>query len=100
MKRMDGSSTSGALPMTFVESYGPWAVIAGASEGVGASFAAAVAREGVNVVLVPRRQGVWSEVAARIREESRVDARAVVVDLASPGAMETVAEVTRDLEVG
>jgi short-subunit dehydrogenase len=86
--------------MTFVESYGPWAVIAGASEGVGASFAAAVARDGVNVVLLARRQGVLDEVAARIREESGVETRAVAVDLAEPGAMESVVDATRDLEVG
>ncbi len=86
--------------MTFVESYGPWAVIAGASEGVGASFAAAVAKEGVNVVLLARRQGVLDEVAAQIREKSDVEARAVAVDLASLEAMETVADATRDLVVG
>jgi short-subunit dehydrogenase len=86
--------------MTFVESYGPWAVIAGASEGVGASFAAAVAKEGVNVVLLARRQGVLDEVAVRIRDESGVETRAVAVDLASPSAMGTVTDATRDLEVG
>jgi short-subunit dehydrogenase len=86
--------------MTFVESYGPWAVVAGASEGVGAAFAAAVAREGVNVVLLARRQGVLDDVAARIRDESGVETRAVAVDLAAPSAMETVADATGDLEVG
>jgi short-subunit dehydrogenase len=86
--------------MTFVESYGPWAVIAGASEGVGASFAAAVAKEGMHVVLLARRQGVLDEVASQIREESGVEARTVAVDLASPDAMETVVDATRDLEVG
>src|ERR1700722_10121124 len=86
--------------MTFVESYGPWAVIAGASEGVGASFAAAVAQEGVNVVLLARRQGVLDEVAAGIRAESGVEARAVAVDLAAPTAMETVADATSDIDVG
>jgi uncharacterized protein len=86
--------------MTFVESYGPWAVIAGASEGVGASFAAALAKEGMHVVLLARRQGVLDEVASQIREESGVEARTVAVDLESPDAMETVADATRDLEVG
>jgi short-subunit dehydrogenase len=86
--------------MTFVESYGPWAVVAGASEGVGAVFAAAVAKEGINVVLLARRQGVLDEVAARISDESGVEVRAVAVDLASSGAMETVADATRHLEVG
>jgi NADP-dependent 3-hydroxy acid dehydrogenase YdfG len=40
--------------MTLVESYGPWDVVAGASEGVGSAFATAVAKEGVNVVLLAR----------------------------------------------
>ena len=86
--------------MTFVESYGPWAVVAGASEGVGAKFAGAVAQEGVNVVLLARRQGVLDEVAAVIRAESGVEARAVAVDLAAPSAMETVADATSDVDVG
>jgi uncharacterized protein len=86
--------------MTFVETYGPWAVVAGASEGVGAGFAAAVAKEGVNVVLLARRQGVLDDVAARIRDESGVETRAVAVDLAAPSATEAVADVTRDLGVG
>ncbi len=86
--------------MTFVESYGPWAVVAGASEGVGAAFAAAVAREGVNVVLLARRQGVLDEVAAAIGAETGVETRSVAVDLAAPSAMETVAAATSGLEVG
>jgi short-subunit dehydrogenase len=63
-------------------------------------FAAAVAKEGINVVLLARRQGVLDEVAARISDESGVEVRAVAVDLASSGAMETVADATRHLEVG
>jgi short-subunit dehydrogenase len=86
--------------MTFVESYGPWAVVAGASDGVGAAFAGAVAKEGVNVVLLARRQGVLNDVAARIGDESGVEVRAVAVDLAVPSAMEAVADATRELEVG
>jgi short-subunit dehydrogenase len=86
--------------MSFVESYGPWAVIAGASEGVGASLAAAVAKEGVHVVLLARRQRVLDDVAGRISDEFGVETRAVAVDLASPDAITTVADATRDVEVG
>ena len=53
--------------MEFVEKYGPWAVVAGASEGVGAEFAEALAGRGLNVVLIARRQAALDEVAARIR---------------------------------
>jgi len=43
--------------MSLVERYGPWAVIAGGSEGVGVSFARALATEGVNLVLLARKPG-------------------------------------------
>jgi short-subunit dehydrogenase len=86
--------------MGFVESYGPWAVIAGASDGVGATFAREVACRGVNVVLLARRQGVLDDVAASIRAEGRVEARAVAVDLAAPDAMARVRAATDGLEVG
>jgi len=86
--------------MDFSEQYGPWAVVAGASEGVGATFASAVAARGLNVVLLARRQQVLDEVAAAIEAEHGVRARAVAVDLAEADAADRVAEATADLDVG
>jgi short-subunit dehydrogenase len=86
--------------MDFATKYGPWAMVAGASDGVGAAFAAAVARRGVSVLLLARRQAALDEVADQIRAESGVEVRAVAVDLAKPSAMATVAEATDGLEVG
>jgi len=60
---------------TFVDRYGPWALVAGASDGVGAAFARAMAERGLNVVLLARRQGLLDEVAAGIRAESGVETR-------------------------
>ena len=48
----------------FREKYGPWALVAGASDGVGAAFAEGLAERGVNVVLLARRQAVLDQVAA------------------------------------
>ena len=48
----------------FATKYGPWALVVGASDGVGSLFAERLAHEGVNVVLVARRQHVLDEVAA------------------------------------
>ncbi len=50
--------------MTFAEHYGPWALVAGASEGVGAAFAEGLAERGVDVVLLARRKAVLDDVAA------------------------------------
>ena len=46
--------------MTDLKAYGPWAVIAGGSEGVGAEFAALLAEGGVNLVLSPASLTRWS----------------------------------------
>lgn len=84
----------------FADRYGPWALVAGASEGVGAAYARAMAERGLNVVLLARRQGVLDKVAAAIRADTGVETRAVAVDLATHDAMATVVDATSGLDVG
>jgi short-subunit dehydrogenase len=86
--------------VTFADKYGPWAVLAGASEGVGAAFAEAVAERGVNVVLLARRQTLLDEVATGIRSRTGVQTRTLAVDLAEPTATAAIVDITSDLEVG
>lgn len=86
--------------MEFKEKYGPWAVIAGGSDGTGSAFARAIARRGVNLVLVARREDVLTETAEQIRAELGVEVRTVVQDLAAPDAATAMAAATSDLEVG
>ncbi|BBX03738.1 short-chain dehydrogenase [Mycolicibacterium moriokaense] len=82
------------------EKYGPWALLVGASDGVGALFAERLASEGVNVTLVARRQHLLDEVAQGIRERTNVETRTVAVDLIDPDASHRVIEATDDLEIG
>ncbi len=87
--------------MEFAERYGPWAIVAGASEGVGSAFAEAVARRGCNVVLLARREHVLDEIADGIRSVSPgAHVRRLAVDLAEPGAAASVLEATAHLEIG
>ncbi|OBG96634.1 short-chain dehydrogenase [Mycobacterium sp. E3251] len=86
--------------MTFAAKYGPWALVAGASDGVGAAFARALAERGINVVLIARRQALLDEVAAEIERETAASTRALAIDLAEPGAAAAIAAATSDLEVG
>lgn len=80
----------------FTERYGPWAVIAGASEGMGAQFAKQCAERGLKVVLIARRQAVLEELAATLKTETRC----LPLDLATPEAAARIADFTRDLDVG
>ena len=84
----------------FAGRYGPWALVAGASDGVGAAYARAMAERGLNVVLLARRQPVLDEVAAAIGADTGVETRAVAVDLAQTDAMDRIVDATAGLDVG
>ncbi len=84
----------------FAARYGPWALVAGASEGVGVAFARGLAERGVNVVLLARRQHALDQVAASIVAATGVDVRTLAVDLVDDGAMASIVAATADLEVG
>ncbi len=80
----------------FADKYGPWAVVAGASEGVGASVARLLGERGVNVVLVSRRQAVLDDVAATVPTETRT----VALDLSQEAAHASLTSAVDDLDVG
>ncbi len=85
---------------SFRDQYGEWALVAGASEGLGAQFAAQIASRGVNLVLIARRATPLREVCEAISAEHGIEARPVAVDLADPNAVLEVAKATDGLEVG
>jgi uncharacterized protein len=82
------------------ERYGPWAVIAGGSEGVGTCFARRLARAGINLVLLARKAEPLAETARELRESSSVEVRTVQVDLTQPDMLERIRAATDDIEVG
>jgi uncharacterized protein len=86
--------------VTFATKYGPWALVAGASDGVGAAFARGIAERGVNVVLLARRQAVLDQVAAEIESTTPASTRTLAVDLAKPGAASEIVAATGDLQIG
>jgi len=84
----------------FAQTYGQWAVIAGASEGIGASLADQLASRGLDLVLIARNEALLEQVATRARDEHGVQAHAVVQDLTDPDVTARVAEATAGLDVG
>jgi short-subunit dehydrogenase len=80
--------------------YGGWALVAGASAGLGAAFAHESARLGFDVVLLARRAEVLAETASTIRETYGVRTRCIVADLAQDDIGDVVATETGDLDIG
>lgn len=86
--------------MDFKQRYGPWAIIAGASEGTGREFARQVAARGVNLILIARREGPLRTLAEEIAGESGVECVTVPVDLAGSGAADRIIEAAAGREIG
>jgi short-subunit dehydrogenase len=80
--------------------YGPWALILGASEGVGVAFARQLGQAGVNTVLVARQHVLLQSVAQRVRAETGADTRILALDLTRSDMLEQLRSVTDDIEIG
>src|SRR5262249_52102813 len=83
----------------FKTGYGPWALVAGASTGMGAEFATQPAKRGLHLVLVARRAELLDEVA-RVVRSCGVEARTVAADLADANLLEKLRPATQDVEIG
>jgi short-subunit dehydrogenase len=86
--------------MAVAAKYGPWAVIAGASEGLGVSFAEQLAAAGINIILIARNAQKLDEVAAMLVDRFAVQVRKAVIDLTSDDMVERVAAASEDVDVG
>lgn len=87
-------------PSSFASRYGPWAVVAGASEGLGAAFATVLAERGLNLLLLARRGTHLQAVAERLRTSTKVEVRTEVCDMACTDLPDTLEALTSNLDVG
>src|SRR6202163_2559034 len=80
--------------------FGPWAVVTGASSGIGKEFALQIAASGIHVALVGRREPMLRTVGAECTRASGVQHRIVPLDLSEPDFPPVLADATRDLDIG
>ncbi|MCL2491007.1 MAG: SDR family NAD(P)-dependent oxidoreductase, partial [Propionibacteriaceae bacterium] len=66
----------------FRDRYGPYGLVAGGSDGLGAAFAEALAKRGLNLVLIARQADRLEATAARLRDSFGVDVLTITADLA------------------
>jgi len=84
----------------FAGRFGPWAVVTGASSGIGEAFARQLAAKGIHLVLIARRDDRLRKLADDLQDRHSVNTRIVPVDLAADDFLPVIAEATHDLDVG
>src|SRR2546421_1207233 len=80
--------------------FGPWALVTGASSGIGKEFARQIAASGINVVLVARREDLLKEVGGEFGKRYGVEHRVVVLDVSREDFIRQLAPATDDLDIG
>ena len=87
-------------PLGLVTRYGDWALVTGASSGIGAELARQIAADGMNVVLSARRGDRLARLAGEVEKESGVATRVVVADLSERDGQAALLAGVDDLEIG
>lgn len=80
--------------------FGPWAVVTGASSGIGKEFARQLAQVGLNLVLVARRLPLLEALGGQLAHEFGVQYRTVGVDLTEEDFLGKIEQATQDLDIG
>jgi short-subunit dehydrogenase len=81
------------------ERYGGWALVTGASAGLGVEFARALARNGIPCALSARREDRLRALASELANTYQVETRVIPADLADPAEVDRLADAVADLDL-
>jgi len=81
------------------QKYGITALVAGASEGIGAAFATCLAAEGINLILIARRIVPLQEFADNLKRTYPVEIMCIACDLGDRNATEQIMEALKGKEI-
>lgn len=88
------------MKTTFKDSYGDWALITGASSGIGKALATEIANKGLNIVLVARKHPQLLEVSTELRNNFNVSTCVIQADISKSSGINEVIQATKDLQIG
>lgn len=83
-----------------VQYFGPWALVTGASSGIGREFARQLAANGFNLVLTARRTDLLDQLGRELSEQYNIETRSLTADLAQPESIAHIGKTTADLDIG
>ncbi len=81
----------------FKNKYGPWVLLAGAAEGLGEAFTLALAKRGVNIVMVDKKAERLMSLSQRIESEFKIQTIVIEIDLEKQTATKEIMHTIRDI---
>lgn len=84
----------------FKTKYGPWALITGASSGIGRAISEQVAQQGINIVAVARNQDNLDSLKEGLEDQYDITVKTISADLSQPEANHSINKQTADLDIG
>ncbi len=84
----------------FKKKYGPWALITGASTGIGKAISEQVAQQGLNIVAVARNQDNLDALQKELQTKYAIEVKTISADLSDPKANHVINEKTKELDIG
>ncbi len=85
---------------TFLKKYGTWAIVTGATDGLGKQFAIQLAAIGFNLVVVARRKNLLDDLSKELNASYKVDCISIDLDLSTNDAVTLLYEKTSHLDIG
>jgi short-subunit dehydrogenase len=85
--------------MNIKQKYGATALVAGASEGLGAAYAHALASYGCNLFLIARRKEPLEATASDLRNRYKIQVRTLSIDLSTADSSEVVIASLKGIEI-
>ena len=86
--------------MTFTEKFGPWAIVAGAAEGLGEAYSEALAKRNVNLVMVDNQLTTMEELSQKLEKTYGIETIQLHLDLSEKETVEKIMSATKTLNVG
>ncbi|MBV9391159.1 MAG: SDR family NAD(P)-dependent oxidoreductase, partial [Verrucomicrobia bacterium] len=88
------------MSQQFVNKYGPWAVVTGASDGIGRALTLELAKNGLSVVLAARNKDKLELLRQEIQRLSPIEVRTISLDFGRERATQKLLDSVQDLDVG
>lgn len=88
------------MTLKLAKAFGPWAIVTGASSGIGKEFAFQLAQQGLNLILCARRKTPLNQIAQELHRQFGISVRPVQIDLSKPDFLDKLKPEIADLDIG